>query len=151
MKSFWIGMRIWALSILLNALLFSLVILFSGEILFSMLLVLGLGFFGFVFTFPVLTIITPIIDLAGKIPNTVSAKISWLIAILVLIGNLYLLGLKWWLPAVLGSYLDIGNIMYGPVSIAIILSVLFFKGSLAELYKVNERNQMDATMSGSKL
>jgi|GEM_PF-6002587 len=151
MKSLWIGIRIWALAVIINALLFSLVILFSGEVLFSIFLVLVLGFFGLLFTLPVLTIITPIIDFARKIPNTVSAKISWLIAILVLIGNLYLLGLKWLLPAVLGSYLDIENIMYGPVSIAIILAVLFFRSSLAQLYIEKERNQMDATVSGSKL
>ncbi len=151
MKSVWIGLRIWAYSVILNALLFSFLSLFSEEGLFAIFLIPILGFFGFVFTVPLVTIITPIIDLAGKIPNTVSAKISWLTAILLLTGNLYLLGLKSVLSDALGSLLGIGNTLYLSVSIAIISSVVFLRSSLTQLYKEKEKNQMDATMSSSKL
>ncbi len=138
MKNFWIGFRIWVVAVVMNTLLYAVFVAFTGNLLLSILMLLFFGFLALVFTLPVLTVITPIVDITGKIPNSINAKIVWLTALLLLLGNLYLLGLEWFLPLISGGNYYLVEVLHASVSIAIILSVLFSRSSLIGLY--NKKN-----------
>jgi len=135
MKNFWIGFRIWVVAVFMSTLLCAVFAVFTGDLLLSILLISFFGFLGLVFTLPVLTFITPIVDLAGKIPGSVYAKISWLATILILIGNAYLFGFSSLLQNVLDGYFGLVKLLHVPVSIAIFLSVMFSRTALIGLYK----------------
>jgi hypothetical protein len=146
MSSVSIGVRLWAKTITMNAILFGIIGLFAGRIeqaLIAVILLIG----GFIVTLPWLVIIILIVKASTWLPYSNSAKISWLgFGLIVLIIIIY---------SIACLIMDQNLIGYGPKEMGVVfttilglvIALITTRKSLIELYTLtDEANQMHSSL-----
>ena len=86
----WTGFRIWILAVLLNGLFLGVWAAFDESPMLFLPATFGIALIGIFITAPLLVIVMLLVDLAGKLPYAVGARIFWLFIMLALVGASYL-------------------------------------------------------------
>lgn len=146
MSSVSIAVKLWAKTVTLNAILFGILGLVSGEFmraLIAVILLVG----GFIITLPWLVFIILIVKASTWLPYSNSAKIGWLtFGLMVLIIIIY---------SIICMIMDQNLISYGPKELgvifttisALVIAVITTRKSLIELYTAtDETNKMQRSL-----
>lgn len=133
MSTISVAIRIWAKTVFLNAFLFGMWALFTGDI-FEML---GAGLVligGFIITLPLLILVVPLVTVSNWLPYGIPARTTWLTFFLgLLILALY---------AVVSLFMDdalfktgsVVNRLLGTTIAGLLVAVLTTRKSLSKLY-----------------
>jgi hypothetical protein len=134
MSSIWVAVKIWAVTIFLNALFCGLLSVFTGDI-FDVFLSAAILFGGFMATVPLLPLVLSLVNLSKKLPYGFRARVAWLTFYLMLLVYLF-----YWLL----SCIDIGHfweshawaryLMFITIT-GLLIAVLTARGSLYKLYE----------------
>lgn len=134
MKALFTAIRIWALTILLNACLFGCIHMFMGhwmEMWGTLFIFCG----GYVTTLPLLLLIVPLVELAARLPYGHAARTAWLFFYLVLLVLLF----YWFLDKVISFY---NGIVTGTTIAGLSISVWCCSKRLKNLYQLqSHKNQ----------
>jgi hypothetical protein len=121
MSPIWHGIKIWAITIFMNALLVGIGVTYTEGIGG-----LGLGviflFGGCFFTLPLLLLIVPIVSISCKLPYSISAKTAWMGSWFVLIICGYFNFLSWLWGGRFFSYTVFPLLLTGVASGAMIIA-----------------------------
>src|SRR5690349_21394769 len=74
---FYVALKIWARTLLLNAILMVFTVP-AGIVIGGFFGALGAAAVGFILTFPLLLLITPLVKISTKLPYDATARIFWL-------------------------------------------------------------------------
>lgn len=138
----WTGFRIWIFSVLLNGVFLGVWVAFEESPVAFLPIAFGAGLIGLFVTAPLLVIVLLVVDLAGKIPYSVNARIFWVFIILAIIGCSYIFLLQLMITK---TENELANGLKILVSLAIGLAVFFERNSLRRRYEIRtdemEENQ----------
>lgn len=136
-KQFSIAVTIWARSILFAGLI-SLFILPIFDGLFAFFVGIAILIVGFVFTAPLLPIITPIVKASVRLPYETKASKAWLAFFLMLIAFIFLLAFGWMFG------INYQAIFWQRIVISILISVLLATLSVSKSFD-NYKIETDAS------
>jgi len=127
-----VAFKIWARTLLINAVLM-IVAVPAGIILGGFWAALGAGAIGFLFTLPLMLLITPLVKLSMKLPYDATARIFWLWfyleALIVLFYRLFYALINLLVSFREGAF----YLMAFVTSMALLIAILWTKKSLETL------------------
>jgi hypothetical protein len=133
MKSISVAVRIWAKTVVLNAILFGIWGMLTRDImnmLGSVLLLIG----GIITTVPLLMVIAPLIKVSNSLPYNIPAKTSWLTFFLMLL----IIVIYEWASLIIDDTLfktgSMVSVLLGTTIMGLVIAVLTTRRSLNKLY-----------------
>jgi len=137
MSPMWVAVKIWAVTIFLNALFFGLLSVFAGDV-FDVFLSAAFLFGGFMATLPLLPLVLLLIKTSKKLPYGFPARVAWLTFYLMLLVFLF-----YWLLSGInvqhfwGSHSWERHLMFITIT-SLLIAVLAARKSLYKLYEKAE-------------
>jgi len=146
--SIWVGIKIWARAIAINAGLW-----FVGSLLFGemegVLLAVFFLFAGFFFTLPLLLLVMPLVYFSCRLPYSLHSKICWLGFYLLLIAVAFLLIILTFFNSGF-QFVKTDYRLIGCVCVSIIISLALSRRSIAQISNsINEKRLFASKYSTS--